>query len=66
VTAACAEVPPLLLEQLKVGGRFIAPLVEGGAQYLVLLEKGEQGVRRKVLCEVLYVSLRGICGSSKV
>ncbi|MBL7205354.1 MAG: protein-L-isoaspartate O-methyltransferase [Desulfobacteraceae bacterium] len=65
VTAACVEVPPLLMDQLKVGGKFIAPLVEGGIQYLVMLEKEELRVRRRVLCEVLYVSLRGICGSSK-
>lgn len=64
ITAACSEIPPPLLEQLKVGGRLIAPVVEEGVQYLVLHEKREKGFPREVLCEVLYVSLRGKYGRS--
>ena len=64
ITAACAEIPPPLLEQLKVGGRLIAPVTERGTQYLVLHEKHEAGFTREVLCEVLYVSLRGKYGDS--
>jgi len=59
MTAACAEVPQPLLEQLRTGGRFIAPVIRGSVQDLVLLEKTEQGIRRTVVCEVLYVSLQG-------
>jgi protein-L-isoaspartate(D-aspartate) O-methyltransferase len=64
ITAACTEIPPALLEQLKVGGRLIAPVIERGVQYLTLYEKGEKGFTRDALCEVLYVSLRGKYGRS--
>ncbi|MBI4526773.1 MAG: protein-L-isoaspartate O-methyltransferase [Deltaproteobacteria bacterium] len=64
ITAACAEIPPPLLEQLKVGGRLIAPVIERGVQYLMLHEKREKGFTREVFCEVLYVSLRGKYGRS--
>lgn len=63
MTAACADIPAPLIEQLRVGGSLIAPLLKEGAQDLVLLEKGLKGVRRHVVCQVLYVSLRGIYGS---
>jgi protein-L-isoaspartate(D-aspartate) O-methyltransferase len=59
MTAACAEVPPSLLEQLRTGGRLIAPVIRGSVQDLVLLEKTGQGIQRTVICEVLYVSLQG-------
>jgi protein-L-isoaspartate(D-aspartate) O-methyltransferase len=62
VTAACIEVPSPLIEQLRIGGRLIAPVLAEGRQLLVLLEKGIRGVRRDTICEVLYVSLRGIYG----
>lgn len=65
VTAACIRIPPPLVEQLKVGGRLIAPVIENGIQYLVLLEKRDKSVWSEVLCEVLYVSLRGMYGSDK-
>lgn len=61
ITAACKEVSPPLIEQLKAGGKLIAPVMENGVQALVLLEKdGKLG--RKVICEVLYVPLRGRYG----
>ncbi len=62
ITAACAEVPAPLLEQLKVGGKLIAPIEEQGVQNLTLLSKGEQGISRQTVCEVLYVPLRGRYG----
>jgi protein-L-isoaspartate(D-aspartate) O-methyltransferase len=62
ITAACIKIPPPLIEQLSTGGRLIAPVIEHGVQNLVLLEKSEKGIRRKVICEVLYVSLRGNYG----
>lgn len=58
ITAACIDIPELLIGQLKAGGRLIAPVIENGIQNLVLLEKCEKEVRKKVICEVLYVSLR--------
>lgn len=58
ITAACDEVPPPLLDQLKIGGRLIAPIKEMDVQNLVLLEKGVRDVKRETICEVLYISLR--------
>ncbi|MDH4232945.1 MAG: protein-L-isoaspartate O-methyltransferase [Nitrospirota bacterium] len=63
VTSACSEIPPPLIEQLRAGGRLIAPVSEQGTQDLVLLEKGRKGIKRRVICEVLYVSLKGGYGA---
>ena len=62
ITAACRVFPEPLVDQLSVGGRLIGPIEEGGVQTLVLLTKDKTGVKRKELCEVLYVSLRGKYG----
>lgn len=62
ITAACIEIPPPLIDQLKVEGRLIVPVKEQGIQNLVLLEKGKKSLRKRVICEVLYVSLRGKYG----
>jgi protein-L-isoaspartate(D-aspartate) O-methyltransferase len=63
VTAACVEIPAPLVEQVVVGGRIIGPVREGAGQVLVLLERTESGVRRQEICQVAYVSLRGLYGS---
>ena len=63
VTAACIDIPSPLIEQLNIGGKLIAPVLEDGTQKLVLLEKGVKSIQRHVICEVLYISLRGIYGS---
>jgi protein-L-isoaspartate(D-aspartate) O-methyltransferase len=62
VTAACPEIPPPLIEQLATRGRLIAPVLEGTRQRLTLREKTVDGVQRRVLADVLYVSLRGRYG----
>lgn len=62
ITAACGQIPPPLMHQLRIGGRLIAPVIEDGIQDLVLIEKGTETTQRRVICEVLYVSLRGIYG----
>jgi len=62
VTAACVEIPPPLIDQLRIRGRLIAPVIEGDRQNLTLFEKGIEGIQRRVICEVLYVSLRGPYG----
>jgi Protein-L-isoaspartate(D-aspartate) O-methyltransferase (PCMT) len=46
----------------KIGGRLIAPVAEHGRQNLTLLEKQEHAISMKVICEVLYVPLRGQYG----
>ncbi len=62
ITAACMEIPPPLIEQLKEGGRLVAPLKEYGVQNLVMLEKIKGGLKRKTIAEVLYMTLRGSYG----
>jgi protein-L-isoaspartate(D-aspartate) O-methyltransferase len=63
VTAACRDIPPPLIEQLAPRGRLIMPLIEGARQRLTLLEKTVDGVRRRRLVDVLYVSLQGRYGA---
>jgi len=53
ITAACIEIPPSLIEKLKIGGKLIAPVIEHGIQNLILLEKSEKRIIRKVISEVL-------------
>jgi protein-L-isoaspartate(D-aspartate) O-methyltransferase len=62
ITAACFEIPPALIEQLETDGRLIAPVIENGVQNLTLFEKSGKGINRKIICEVLYVSLKGRYG----
>jgi len=65
ITAACREPPPPLVEQLREGGRLIAPVLEDDRQDLVLLEKGRAELARRVICQVLYLSLKGIYGAGE-
>lgn len=62
ITAACPEIPTPLIEQLCIGGRLIAPVLEQDTQNLILIEKTAEGICRQVLCQVLYVPLRGLYG----
>jgi protein-L-isoaspartate(D-aspartate) O-methyltransferase len=62
VTAACGEVPKPLFDQLRIGGKLIAPISKGIMQELVLFEKDNLGIQGHGICEVLYVSLRGNFG----
>ena len=61
VTATSPEVPPMLLEQLKPGGRLVMPIGSAGdAQVLSVLEKTEDGqVRRRNVLPVRFVPLTG-------
>jgi protein-L-isoaspartate(D-aspartate) O-methyltransferase len=63
VTAACDEIPPPLIAQLGRDGKLIAPVTEHGTQFLMLLEKVDDTLQKTVLCEVLYMSLRGTYGA---
>ncbi len=58
VTAAPKEVPPFLVDQLRVGGHLVIP-VGGSSQTLQLPERTQQGVRRKKLFEVRFVPMTG-------
>jgi protein-L-isoaspartate(D-aspartate) O-methyltransferase len=64
VTAACAEIPVPLIEQLRIGGKLIAPVLEEGVQILTLIEKDADGIKRRRICEVLYVLLRSVASPS--
>ena len=57
VTAAPPEVPPVLIEQLAVGGRMAIP-VGHAFQDLLLLRRTDEGVERKVLMGVRFVPMR--------
>lgn len=60
VTAAAAQVPRELVEQLAIGGKMIIPVGTPLLQELLLLEKGEDGeVNSIVLDEVRFVPLKG-------
>jgi protein-L-isoaspartate(D-aspartate) O-methyltransferase len=58
VTAAPEEIPEPLVEQLKIGGRLILP-VGRHYQQLMLITRGEDGVRRSSLIPVRFVPMTG-------
>ena len=58
VTAAAADPPRALLEQLKVGGRMIIPLGESrDSQSLVQIDKTDAGIEETALLPVRFVPL---------
>lgn len=58
VTAAPAQIPQPLLEQLKIGGRMIIP-VGDYFQELILVKKTETGLKREKKLPVRFVPMRG-------
>ncbi|MHC1568754.1 MAG: protein-L-isoaspartate O-methyltransferase [Candidatus Syntropharchaeia archaeon] len=60
VTCAAPDVPPPLLDQLKVGGKMVIPI---GREYqdLYLIEKRDE-IRKKKECGVMFVPLIGKYG----
>lgn len=62
LTAACDRVPQPLLEQLRIDGRLIGPVIERKIQNLVVFAKKPHGIERTVITEVLYIPLRGSFG----
>ena len=60
VTAAAAQVPRELLDQLGIGGKMIIPVGTPFLQELLLVEKDEDGeIHTAVLDEVRFVPLKG-------
>jgi protein-L-isoaspartate(D-aspartate) O-methyltransferase len=61
VTAAAAQMPPALIEQLKPGGRLVLPIGEpGGHQDLMRIVKtGDGGTAEKRILSVAFVPLVG-------
>ena len=58
VTAAPAEIPQPLLDQLAVGGRLVIPLGES-SQNLVVVERSADGYRRRLVTPVRFVPMTG-------
>lgn len=58
LTAAPAELPAALLEQLAVGGRLVAPVGEGGEQVLHVVERDESGFHAREAGRVSFVPMR--------
>jgi protein-L-isoaspartate(D-aspartate) O-methyltransferase len=66
VSAACPRVPSPLSAQLRTGGRLVQPIGPGGAEYVVLHEKGRDGLRRvRTLTVASFVRLHGRYGISR-
>ena len=57
VTAAPAEVPPALIEQLAPGGRMIIPVGGAAMQELLLVQRTDKGVTQERLELVNFVPL---------
>ena len=57
VTAAGAEIPPELPQQLKVGGILVIPVERRGAQRLLSIRRTETGFEEKDLGGVIFVPL---------
>jgi protein-L-isoaspartate(D-aspartate) O-methyltransferase len=64
LTAAPRKVPGPLLDQLRVGGRLVAP-VGGEVQDLVLITKTEKGLVTQVIDAVRFVPMTGKAAAGK-
>jgi protein-L-isoaspartate(D-aspartate) O-methyltransferase len=62
VTAAAADIPAPLLEQLAIGGRLVMP-VGTGVEQLMLVRRTERGDERRTLTNVRFVPLTGEHGA---
>jgi protein-L-isoaspartate(D-aspartate) O-methyltransferase len=62
VTAAAAQMPQPLLEQLKTGGIAVVPLGVEYVQELVTIEKTNSGLKTKPVCGCRFVRLIGKFG----
>ena len=62
ITAAAPEIPPRLLEQLKMGGIMVLPLGEGQVQQMVRITKtGNKEYRTEVFDNFAFVPmLKGV------
>ncbi|MCX7958266.1 MAG: protein-L-isoaspartate(D-aspartate) O-methyltransferase [Deltaproteobacteria bacterium] len=58
ITAAPPKIPEPLIEQLRTGGRLIAP-VGDMYQELILITKTENGIVKEPLIPVVFVPMRG-------
>ena len=59
ITAAAPEVPPPLIEQLKVGGRLVMPVGGDWHQEMIRIKKDETGIKRENFGGYRFVPLVG-------
>jgi protein-L-isoaspartate(D-aspartate) O-methyltransferase len=59
VTAAPDQVPPALVEQLKVGGLMAIPVGESGFQELRILRRTQSGLETLDTLPVRFVPMTG-------
>jgi protein-L-isoaspartate(D-aspartate) O-methyltransferase len=64
ITAAPDHIPQPLIDQLRVGGRFILP-VGGGSQHLLRLTKTADGLEQESLLPVSFVPMTGIAQNKR-
>ncbi len=57
VTATCATIPNLLIDQLKVGANLIAPIGPKSSQILYRINKTENSYNQEALCAVSFVPM---------
>lgn len=57
LTAAPPDVPPKLIEQLKLGGRLVAPVGTGWQELVVISKDAKGGVRRRTEFPVMFVPM---------
>ena len=62
ITAAAAQMPQPLLEQLKTGGIAVVPLGAEYIQELITIEKTDNGLKTKSVCGCRFVRLIGKFG----
>lgn len=65
VTAAPDHIPQPLIDQLKMGGRFIIPVGEG-RQHLVRVKKTLNGLQEESLLPVSFVPMTGIATEKQI
>lgn len=59
ISACLKRIPAELMEQLVMGGKLLAPVLEGKSQVLVLLRKTPEGTSAANLGEVTFVPAAG-------
>jgi protein-L-isoaspartate(D-aspartate) O-methyltransferase len=57
--AASPGIPPILVEQLRIGGRLVLPLRENGQDVLVIGERRREGLVHRTLGACAFVPLTG-------
>ncbi len=62
VAAGAPQIPSILIDQLKMGGRMVLPIGERTSQVLKKVVKGEKGIEVSSVTSCLFVPLVGASG----